>query len=58
MLICPGADLSFKQSADLSRCRFVLHPTETWNLCVIKVILLACFTYIDIFIFIKSLLTY
>ena len=23
--------------------------TETWNPCVIKVILLACFTYIDIF---------
>jgi hypothetical protein len=32
--------------------------TETRNLCVIKVILLACFTYIDIFISIKSLLTY
>jgi hypothetical protein len=26
--------------------------------CVIKVIVLACFTYIDIFNFIKSLLTY
>ena len=32
--------------------------TETRNPCVIKVILLACFTYIDIFKFIKSLLTY
>jgi hypothetical protein len=32
--------------------------TETRNPCVIKVILLACFTYIDIFRFIKSLLTY
>jgi hypothetical protein len=28
------------------------------NPCVIKVILLACFTYIDIFKFAKSLLTY
>ena len=32
--------------------------TETRNPCVIKVILLACFTYIDIFLFIKYLLTY
>ena len=32
--------------------------TETRNPCVIKVISLACFTYIDIFKFIKSLLTY
>ena len=32
--------------------------TETRNPCVIKVILLACFTYIDILKFIKSLLTY
>ena len=32
--------------------------TETRNLCVIKVILLACSTDIDIFKFIKSLLTY
>jgi hypothetical protein len=32
--------------------------TETRNTCVIQVILLACFTYIDIFSFIKSLLTY
>jgi hypothetical protein len=32
--------------------------TETRNLCVIKVILLACFTYIDIFLFIKSLLVF
>jgi hypothetical protein len=32
--------------------------TQTRNPCVIKVILLACFTYIDIFKFIKSLLTY
>jgi hypothetical protein len=32
--------------------------TETRNPCVIKVILLTCFTYIDIFKFIKSLLTY
>ena len=32
--------------------------TETRNPCVIKVILLACFTYINIFKFIKSLLTY
>jgi hypothetical protein len=32
--------------------------TETWNPCVIEVILLACSTYIDIFKFIKSLLTY
>jgi hypothetical protein len=32
--------------------------TETRNTCVIKIILLACFTYIDIFLFIKSLLTY
>jgi hypothetical protein len=32
--------------------------TETRNPCVIKVILLACFTDIDIFKFIKSLLTY
>ena len=32
--------------------------TETRNPYVIKVIVLACFTYIDIFKFIKSLLTY
>jgi len=32
--------------------------TETRNPRVIKVILLACSTYIDIFKFIKSLLTY
>jgi hypothetical protein len=32
--------------------------TETRNPCVIKVILLACSTNIDIFKFIKSLLTY
>ena len=32
--------------------------TETRNPCVTKVILLACFTDIDIFKFIKSLLTY
>ena len=32
--------------------------TETRNPCVIKVILLACSTYIDIFKFIKSLLIY
>ena len=32
--------------------------SETRNPRVIKVILLACFTYIDIFEFIKSLLTY
>jgi hypothetical protein len=32
--------------------------TETRNPCVIKVILLACFTYIDILKFIKSLLKY
>ena len=32
--------------------------TETLNPRVIKVILLACFTYIDLFKFIKSLLTY
>ena len=31
--------------------------TQTRNLCVIKAILLACSTYIDIFQFIKSLLT-
>ena len=31
--------------------------TQTRNLCVIKAILLACSTYIDIFKFIKSLLT-
>ena len=32
--------------------------TETRNPCVIKVILLACITYIDIFKLINSLLTY
>jgi hypothetical protein len=31
---------------------------ETQNVCVLQVIVLACFTYIDIFLFIESLLTY
>jgi hypothetical protein len=43
------------KSCTLSR---MSDTTETRNPCVIKVILLACFTYIDIFKFIKSILTY
>jgi hypothetical protein len=34
-----------------------VHQKVSRNPCVIKVILLACFTYIDIFKFIKSILT-
>ena len=36
----------------------ILYVRYHWNPGVIKVILLACFTYIDIFKLIKSLLTY
>jgi hypothetical protein len=43
------------KSRTLSR---TFDTTEARNPCVTKVILLASFTYIDIFLFIKSLLTY
>jgi hypothetical protein len=45
----------FLRSCTLSRTS---DTTDTRNPCLIKVILLACSTYIDIFLFINSLLTY
>jgi hypothetical protein len=48
--------LNVKRKGDPKSC--TSDTTETRNTCVIKVILLACFTYIDIFKLIKSLPTY
>jgi hypothetical protein len=52
--------LNIKRKGDPKSCTLsrTSDTTETRNPCVIKVILLACSTYIDIFKFIKSLLTY
>jgi hypothetical protein len=52
--------LNIKRKGDPKSCTLsrMSDTTETRNPCVIKVILLACFTYIDIFKFIKSILTY
>jgi hypothetical protein len=52
---CKKLCLCDPKSPTLSRTS---DTTETRNPYVIKVIVLACFTYIDIFKFIKSLLTY
>ena len=43
--------LNIKRKGDLKSCTLsrTSDTTETRNPCVIKVILLACFTYIDIF---------
>jgi hypothetical protein len=52
--------LNINRKSD-AKSRILSHTsdtTETRNPCVIKVILLACSTYIDIFKLIKSLLTY
>ena len=45
--------LNIKRKGDPKSCTLsrTSDTTETWNLCVIKVILLACFTYTDIFWF-------
>jgi hypothetical protein len=52
IFVCDRNRYSTRRTRNVTRQ--VLYPlsydtTETWNPCVIKVILLACFTYIDIF---------
>ena len=49
--------LNIKRKGD-PKSRTLSRTSDTWNPCVIKVMLLVYFTYIDSFKFIKCLLTY